>query len=108
MVECDECPVCYHPCNALTALEICPNDEIFYCSCVHQDDIGEGQDARKDRGSKEGSVLDNDEVSLVFVWDAELPQEPVGWLTDNLVAVLAYQFPLTLYTEMSPTIGVMS
>lgn len=41
-------------------------------------------------------MLDNDKVSLVLVCDTELPQEPVGWLTDNLIAAaLTYQFPLT-------------
>ena len=84
VVKRDESPVGYNTRDALATLEVCADDKIFHCGCVHHHDVRKGQDARQNRGSKESSVLDDHESTFVFVGDSEFPQEPICGLADDL------------------------
>lgn len=84
VVERDEGPVGDDTKDALAALEVRADDEIFDCSCVQQDDIGKGQDSGQDSGGEECGVFDHDKGAIVFIRDADFLQESVCWLTDDL------------------------
>ena len=84
MVQGNKRPVGNNTRDSLLSLVILMYHEIFYGGGVHHDDVGFGEDLGEEGGGEEGGVLDDDEVALVLVGDAELAEERVSGLSDNL------------------------
>ena len=84
VVERDKGPVGDDSRDTLVALEVGADDEIFDCSRVHHHDIRKGQDLGQDSRREERGMLDDHKAALVFIRDADFPEECVRRLTDDL------------------------
>lgn len=95
MVEGDERPVRDHAGHALPALEVVPDDQVLHRGRVHHDDIRHSQDLRENSRSEQGRVLHHDEGTLVLKGHAELGQEAVGRLANDLDTANKYKVSWT-------------
>jgi hypothetical protein len=82
-------PIRHHPRDALLPREVGRRDEVLDGRRVHQHHVREREHPREERRGEERGVFDDDEATLVLVWDADLAQEAVRGFADDLPAPIS-------------------